>query len=123
MKNIIYIQKEHPVKVEEAFKQDPKPVRYDAMEDMPQWRAKNLFRALKIAGVEQSPADQESVPPGGTWRLTFTDENYQPLDVSDRFFQYHRIQVGDYFLMMEGSQAIIVGGKAFEDNFGPLDEP
>lgn len=86
-----------------------------ASAEMPRYKCHKEVWALKIAKVEQSPADHPF--PGGSYRLTFADEGYAPLDVAANWFEKHSPEAGGYYVVYKDGYKSYSPGDAFEDGY------
>ncbi len=86
--------------------------------EMLRWKCHKQVWALKIARIEQAPADQERQHAGGDWLLFPEDAGYGPVCVGhDEYFNKHKPQVGGYYVVYDDGYKSYSPAKAFEEGY------
>lgn len=89
-----------------------------AMREMPRYKCHKEVWALKIASIEQAPADQERMHAGGDWLLIPEDKGYSPICVGhNEYVQKHNPQPGGYYVVYDDGYKSYSPAKAFEDGY------
>lgn len=83
--------------------------------EMPRYKSHKTVWALKIADIQQSPADELSTVDGGTWRLIPTDPGYGPITVPHSYVVKHNPQPGGYYVVYADGYASFSPAQAFEE--------
>lgn len=87
---------------------------------LPAYKSHKTVRALKIASIEQTPADEPAAIAGGTWRLIPEDKSYDPITVSHSFVLKHNPQPGGYYVLYADGYASFSPEQAFEEGYAPV---
>lgn len=82
---------------------------------LPAYKSHKTVWALKIADIQQSPADELSTVDGGTWRLIPENPGYGPITVPHSYVQKHAPQPGGYYVVYADGYASFSPAKAFEE--------
>lgn len=88
-----------------------------ASAEMPRYKSHKTVWALKIAKIEQSPADELATVDGGTWRLIPEDKRYGPITVPHSYVEKHQPHAGGYFVVYADGYQSFSPAKAFEDGY------
>lgn len=88
---------------------------------LPAYKSDKTVWALKIAEIQQSPADELSTVDGGTWRLIPENHGYGPITVPHSYIVKHAPQVGGYYVVYADGYASFSPAKAFEEGNTPID--
>lgn len=84
--------------------------------EMPLYQCHKKVYALKIAAIEQTPANVEA--DGGSWNLVVADEAYGPFRVSHEWYTAKKPEVGGYYVVYPGDGYDSYSpAKAFEDGY------
>lgn len=83
--------------------------------EMPRYRCHKEVWALKIASIEQSPADVQHE--GGSWRIVPSNDGYAPFDVPHEWYVKHSPQAGGYYVVYADGYKSYSPAKAFEDGY------
>lgn len=81
---------------------------------------KEPTKAGKITNIEQSPVDEVSDPPGGTWRLYLDGAQSWWVTISYEFYRTWRPMIGHYYVLLPGGVKNIHPADLFEPNYAPL---
>ena len=84
---------------------------------LPAYKSHKTVRALKIASIEQTPADEPAAVAGGTWRLIPEDKSYDPITVSHSYVLKHNPQPGGYYVVYADGYASFSPAQAFEEGY------
>lgn len=87
---------------------------------LPAYMSHKTVWALKIASIEQSPADEPAAVAGGTWRLIPEDKSYDPITVSHSYMLKHNPQPGGYYVVYADGYASFSPAQAFEEGYVAL---
>lgn len=91
----------------------------DPYSDMPVYQCHKKVRAIKIAKIEQSPADELAPPDsGGSWRVF--DENGGFYTISHVWLTKHNPQPGGYFVVYEDGYQSFSPAEAFEGGYARI---
>lgn len=84
---------------------------------LPTYKSHKTVWALKIAEIQQSPADELSTVDGGTWRLIPENPGYGPITVPQSYVVKHAPQPGGYYVVYADGYASFSPAKAFEEGY------
>ena len=84
--------------------------------EMPKYKCHKEVWALKIASIEQSPAEQEN-DCGGTWDITPADTGFAKFSVPHEFVTKHKPEAGGYFVVY----ALIPGETESYTSYSPAE--
>lgn len=79
--------------------------------ELPRYQCHKIVRAVKIAAIEQTPAD------GGTWKIALAEVGYGRITVPRAFIEKHNPHVGGYYVVYDDGYASFSPAKAFEDGY------
>jgi hypothetical protein len=82
--------------------------------EMPQYRCHKNVWALQIAAVE----GVHGASPG--WRLSFKDQRYAPLSVTDNWVTKHSPKAGGYFVQYADGYSSYSPQQAFEEGYSQV---
>lgn len=88
---------------------------------LPAYKSHKTVWALKIADIQQSPADELSTVDGGTWRLIPVNPGYGHITVPHSYVQKHQPHVGGYYVVYADGYASFSPATAFEEGYTALD--
>lgn len=88
---------------------------------LPAYKSHKTVWALKIADIQQSPADEMSTVDGGTWRLIPENPGYGPITVPHSYVVKHAPQPGGYYVVYADGYTSFSPAKAFEEGNTPID--
>lgn len=89
-----------------------------AQAEMPRYQCHKQVWALKIAEVQQAPADQERAHAGGDWYLVPEDKTYAPILVGhDEYVRKHNPQPGGYYVVYEDGYKSYSPAGPFESGY------
>lgn len=89
---------------------------------LPAYKSHKTVRALKIACIEQTPADEPAAVAGGTWRLIPEDKSYDPITVPHSYVLKHNPQPGGYYVLYADGYASFSPEHAFEEGYTAIVE-
>lgn len=89
--------------------------------ELPRYRSYKTVWALKIADIQQSPADELSTVDGGTWRLIPVNPGYGHITVPHSYVQKHQPHVGGYYVEYIDGYQSFSPAKAFEEGYTAID--
>lgn len=92
-----------------------------ASREMPRYISQKLVWALKIASIDQAPADRDRVNASGDWLLIPAEPGYAPITVSHDWILKHRPQAGGYFVTYQDGYRSYSPAEAFEAGNTPID--
>lgn len=84
---------------------------------LPAYKSHKTVWALKIASIEQTPADEPAAVAGGTWRLIPEDKSYGPITVPHSYVLKHNPQPGGYYVVYADGYASFSPEQAFEEGY------
>ena len=87
---------------------------------MQRYKCHKEVSALKIAKIEQSPADKEN-DCGGTWELIPENENCTNITVSHAWYCKHLPKEGGYYVVYDDGYASFSPAQAFESGYTLLE--
>lgn len=87
-----------------------------AMAEMPRYKCHKEVHALKIAKIEQSPADHVNTF-GGTWDITPADEGFAKFSVPHEWYSQHKPESGGYYVVYSDGYASYSPAKAFDEGY------
>lgn len=87
---------------------------------LPAYKSHKTVWALKIASIEQSPADELSTVDGGTWLLIPEDKSYSAITVPHSYVLKHNPQPGGYYVLYADGYASFSPRQAFEEGYVAL---
>jgi hypothetical protein len=85
--------------------------------EMPRYKCHKEVWALRIAGIEQAPADQERQHADGDWYIKPADSGYSPVCVGHSFILKHKPEVGGYYVVYDDGYKSYSPAKAFENGY------
>jgi hypothetical protein len=88
---------------------------------LPRYQCHKQVWALKIASIEQAPANSERMFEGGDWVIVPEETGYAPFRVGhDEYVLKHKPQVGGYYVVYDDGYKSYSPAKAFEDGYTSL---
>lgn len=87
---------------------------------LPAYKSHKTVWALKIASIEQTPADEPAAVAGGTWRLIPEDKSYDPITVPHSYVLKHNPQPGGYYVGYADGYTSFSPAQAFEEGYAPI---
>lgn len=87
---------------------------------LPAYKSHKTVWALKIASIEQTPADEPAAVAGGTWRLIPEDKSYGPITVPHSYVLKHNPQPGGYYVVYADGYTSFSPEQAFEEGYAPV---
>jgi hypothetical protein len=88
--------------------------------EMPRYKCHKEAWALKIAAIDQAPADQEKVCALGDWYITPADEGYGRVLVGHDFVLKHNPQVGGYYVVYDDGYKSYSPAAPFEAGYSRI---
>lgn len=88
--------------------------------EMPRYKCHKEVWALKIKDIQQAPANQEALHPGGDWIITPEDEGYAPFPVGYEWYTKHKPEVGGYFVVYKDGYKSYSPATAFEEGYARI---
>lgn len=90
--------------------------------EMPRYISCKQVWALKIARIEQAPADQERMYPDGDWLLHPAEEGYAPVCVGHDFILKHKPHAGGFLVQYQDGYRSFSPMEAFIKGSTPAGE-
>lgn len=89
--------------------------------EMPRYKCHKEVWALKIAGIEQAPANQERMHQGGDWHLIPEDQSYGPICVGHNdYVMKHNPKPGGYYVVYDDGYKSYSPAAPFESGYTRL---